>query len=398
MYYHINIKQGLDKMTNQYGFRNLPEIFKKLKSRLRLAVVHGGDKTKDNAVMYQTHNPRSWKSYEVVANDIANALKEIGFNFVKVMPDDMTLLDNLKKENIDFAWLNTGGVQGYIPTSHAAAMLEMAGIPYIGHNPQNAAILDNKHIFKYMLQKFNINTSPFIVWSRSSLNLSLESDVKELKDVFGDYAGPFVVKPVSGRASLNVNYVESLKELHETVDKISKITQNLIIVEKYHSGREYCVSISGPVICQNNSIKNLKKPFAFSIIERILDDDELIFTSMDKRPITEKRLRICSKESETELIANLKNMAQEVYTKFFLETLVRLDIRADENGKLFALEANPKPDLKKPTENVTSLTCMGLPELGMDYNDLITGLFVDRLDYLLKFRKKSIKHIIELLK
>ncbi len=385
-------------MTDLYLFKNLPEIFQKLKSRLRIAVVYGGDKAKENAVMYRTHNPRSWKSYEVVANDITNSLKEIGFNFVKIMPDDMTMLDNLRKENIHFVWLNTGGVQGYIPTAHASAMLEMAGIPYVGHNPQNAAILDNKHIFKYMLQKFNISTSPFVVWSRSSINISLESDIKELLEVFGDYQGPFIVKPVSGRASLNVTYVKSIKELHQTIDKIYSITQNLIIVEKYHSGKEYCVSICGPVICQNNAFKNLEKPFAFSIIERILDDDELIFTSMDKKPITEKRLRIINKENEAELTKNLRKLAQEVYTKFFLETLVRLDVRADENGNLFVLEANPKPDLKKPTENVTSLTCMGLPELGMDYNDLITGLLTDRLDYLLKYRKKCIKHIIELLK
>lgn len=384
-------------MTDNYRFRNLPEIIEKLKPKLRIAVIHGGDKTKEDAVMYKTHNPRSWKSYEVVANDIANALREIGFNYVKIMPDDMTLLSKLREENIHFAWLNTGGVQGYIPTSHAAAMLEMAGVPYIGHNPQNAAILDNKHIFKYMLQKFNINTSPFVVWSRSSINLTLESDIKVLKGVFGDYTGPFIVKPVSGRASLNVTYVESLSELYDTVDKVYGITQNLIAIEKFLPGREYCVSICGPVICQDKKFKNLEKPFAFSIIERMLDNDELIFTSMDKKPITEKRLRICDEEKESELVSSLRKMAREVYTKFFLETLIRLDIREDENGNLYALEANPKPDLKKPTENVTSLTCMGLSKLGMSYNDLITGLFIDRLDYLLKFRKKSIGHIIDLI-
>jgi D-alanine-D-alanine ligase len=384
-------------MTDKYRFNDLPEIFEKLKSRLRIAVIHGGDKTKENAVMYKTHNPRSWKSYEVVANDIANALRETGFKNIKIMPDDMTMLSNIRDENIHFVWLNTAGVQGYIPTAHAAAMLEMAGVPYIGHNPQNAAILDNKHIFKYMLQKFNIATSPFVVWSRSSINLSLEEDVKALKKVFGDYTGPFIVKPVSGRASLNVTYVESLKELHETVDRIYGITQNLIAIEKYLSGREYCVSICGPVISQDNKFRNLEKPFAFSIIERILDKDELIFTSMDKKPITESRLRNLDEDKESGLTGSLRKMAQEVYTKFFLETLVRIDIRADEKGNLFALEANPKPDLKKPTENVTSLTCMGLSRLGMSYNDLITGLFIDRLDYLLKYRKKSIGHIIELL-
>ena len=111
-----------------YSFEKFPEYFEKLKTKLRVAVIHGGDKNITGSVMYETHNPRSWKSYKIVANDITNALIDIGFNNVHIFPDDMTLLNNLNKEKIHICWLNTAGVQGYIPTSHASAMLEMTGI------------------------------------------------------------------------------------------------------------------------------------------------------------------------------------------------------------------------------------------------------------------------------
>ena len=38
---------------------------------MRIAVVYGGDKNDDGAVIYKSSNPRSWKSYESVARDIA---------------------------------------------------------------------------------------------------------------------------------------------------------------------------------------------------------------------------------------------------------------------------------------------------------------------------------------
>ena len=96
----------------------------KLRKRLRLAVIYGGDKTQEGAVIQQTFNPRSWKSYQAVAQDIADSLRRLGFNHVSLVADDMRLIEFLKREAIDFAWLNTGGVQGYNPMSHAAAMLE----------------------------------------------------------------------------------------------------------------------------------------------------------------------------------------------------------------------------------------------------------------------------------
>ena len=276
-------------------------------------------------------------------------------------------------------------------------MLEMSGVPYIGHNPLNSAILDNKHIFKFMCQKFNIPTSPFLAWSRSSLSASREQDIKSIVAAFGDYKGPFIVKPTSGRASINVFIVQSIEDLFAVVNQVHQITQNLVLIEKFLAGREYAVSICGPVIRINGQYQKNSKPFAFSIIERMLDQDEFIFTSMDKKPITEDRIRICNQQADHEINRKLIEMTRQVYTNFFLETLVRLDIRADKQGNLFVLEANPKPDLKKPTQNVTSLTSIGLGEHNMSYLDLISGLLADRLDYLFTYRSNNIKHIIELL-
>lgn len=383
--------------TSPYSFCELGDCLEQFKPALRIAVAYGGDKNDPESVIYKSSNPRPWKSYKSVAEDIANTLSQAGFKHIITAPDDLKFLSTLKKENIHLVWLNTGGVQGYIPTAHAAAMLEMAGIPYIGHNPQNAAILDNKHIFKTMLQKFGIKTSPFIVWSRSALSSSREADLSTLNTVFGEYTGPFIIKPTSGRASLHVAYVSSIDNLLEAVNEVYETTQNLIVIEKYFGGREYCISISGPVAVKNGVAYKGTRPFAFSVLERILDKDEMIFTSMDKKPITNDRARVLNTSSDKEISEKLKQMAREIYSSFFLETLVRIDIRDDGDGNLYVLEANPKPDLKKPGDSVTNLTCVGLADEGMSYSDLILSLLADRLDYLLMFRRNNVKHIADLI-
>jgi D-alanine-D-alanine ligase len=179
----------------------------RLMPRLRLAVIFGGDKSTPGSVVYPSRNPRSWKSYEAVAVDIAAALQRIGFRHVCLMPDDMYLGERMRREGIHMAWLNTGGIQGYNPAAHAPSMLEMFGVPYIGHDPLTATTLDNKHAFKREALCAGLPTAAFATWhmSRGPFRPAINS---RFQLAFGDYAGPFVVKPVSGRASLHVHVVE----------------------------------------------------------------------------------------------------------------------------------------------------------------------------------------------
>ena len=377
-----------------YDFSFLPEYLKVLQTKLRIAVVFGGNCDLAGSVIYKTHNPRSWKSYEMVAREIAQALTEIGFEQVFVMPDDMNLPGKLKAENIHLVWMNTGGVQGYNPVCHTPALLEMLGMPYIGHNPLNSSILDNKHAFKRELQSVGIPTAPFMIWHPSQG--IFRPNLHRFAITFGEYQGPFIVKPVSGRASLHVHFVETMEDLSQAVSEIHRATRNTALIEKYLPGREFCVAVCGYVTYAQGCFDKNPKPFTFSTIERVLESDELIFTSMDQKAITADRGKLMGTE-EPELKRELIELAQKIYWEFSLNSLVRIDVRSDMNGELYVLEANPKPDLKRPAENVTSLVALGLAEYGMSYNDLIFSLIADRLDYLLRQNISIIPHIVELL-
>jgi D-alanine-D-alanine ligase len=374
----------------------LGEQIEKMFRRLRLAVVFGGNKAVEGAVIHPSTNSRSWKSYETVANDIAKAMTRLGCRNVEVMPDDMRLGERLKASGSHLAWLNTGGVQGQCSVSHAPAMMEMFGIPYIGHDPMVAGILDNKHVFKRQLRAAGIPTADFFIWQPG---LSNPDPIKDegFFSSFGNYEGPFIVKPVSGRASLNVMYIEDRGGIEAAVRTVYGITRNHVLIERYLSGKEYCVAIAGPVIARGGVLERLPTPFVFSALERTFDEGEKIFTSMDFKPITGARARVLDPIEDEEAIVRLDLLARRVFAELGVETLVRLDVRADAHGNMFILEANPKPDLKAPEPGVTSLVSIGLPQFGMSYDDLIFSIFADRIDVLLSERRGTADRLLRLL-
>jgi D-alanine-D-alanine ligase len=378
------------------GEPQLQDQIERLLDRLQLAVVFGGDKFAPGGVLYQCHNTRSWKSYEAVAHDIAASLGRIGFRNVQVMPDDMALGDRLRRDGIQMAWLNTGGVQGYNPAAHAPAMLEMFGIPYVGHDPLNVTTLDNKHAFKREAICAGLRTAPFATWhmARGAFRPEINS---RFQLAFGDYQGPFIVKPVSGRASLNVHFVEDRECLPEVVEMVYQATENVVLIEKYLDGREYCIAVAGPVTARGGQLQRNPEPFTFGALERVLSSDEMIFTSMDVKPITDDRFRTLSGPEDAEIVKSLRRLACDVFLEFNLGALIRIDLRADREGNMYILEANPKPDLKNTSKGVTSLVAAGLPEVGMSYDDLILSLFADRLDFLFNHRRASVQHILDLL-
>lgn len=368
----------------------------RLLSSMRVGVVFGGDKGVDGAVIHSTNNPRSWKSYEEVAQDIADALKRIGFRHVQLIPENMRLGDTLRREEIHFAWLNSGGVQGYNPMAHAPSVLEMLGVPYLGHDPLSVGTLDNKHIFKRNVAWLGYPTAPFMTWDMSRGRFRPRVNSRFIS-TFKDHWGSYVVKPVSGRASLHVSVIATEDELADAVGEVFAATQNQVLIEAYLPGREYCVAVMGPMTARNGQLSDNGEPFSFSEIERVFESDEKIVTSMDIKPITDKRLRLLDPGTDWAKIAELRRLARGVYLDLNLGSLIRLDVRENEAGVISILEANPKPDLKRPGKGITSVVSKGLAPHGMTYDDLILSLMANTLDQHLNVGPSADPRVVGLL-
>ncbi|WP_063899449.1 hypothetical protein [Burkholderia ubonensis] len=369
--------------------------FDKLREQLRIAVIFGGDRRKEGAVINATHNPRSDKSYEYVADDILQALKNAGFKHVIKLPEDMNLASELVRHDIDMCWLNSGGTQGTASVTHAPAMLELLGVPYVGHNPLNAGILDSKHIFKSLLVTMGIDTAKFLVFDPS-----VESDMvmqKRIDEAFGDDSGSFIVKPVSGRASQHVHHVSRRHELLGVIHDIKRATHGQVILEKYLSGREYTMASIGPVIYRKGRLVDHQSPFVFSGVERVLERDEKIFTSMDVKKISNDRLMLLNPTFDPEAWGKMAVATKRIFSELNLSAGIRVDFRADEDGNIHVLEANPKPDLKRPTESQTSFICAGLPQFDMTYEDLILSMLLNRIHGLVTYQPQMAPKLVSLL-
>jgi D-alanine-D-alanine ligase len=336
-----------------------------------ICVVHGGDPKAPGTVLHETFNPRATKSYRTVAEDIAQSLRRSGFRKVHVIADGLQLAAQIAAIDPQMVWVNSGGVQGYDAASHTPAMLEMLGVPYVGHDPLNVSLLDNKHVFKHLMRSLGIPTSPFVDWDGVAPLTSAG-----LRAVLGE-AVAYVAKPVSGRASNHVMAADHLDEIVDAMRHIHDATQSHVLVEHYLPGAEYTVAVYGGVCVRNGRITISDSPTIFSPVERLLDAGERVFTSMDVKPITQARLRLLAMEDPVR--ANLADLARAVYEGLNLSTLVRLDVRADADGVCCVLEANPKPDLKAAENGAINIVSLGLAEIDMTYDDLILSVFSDTL-------------------
>ncbi|MEM7588084.1 MAG: D-alanyl-alanine synthetase [Acidobacteriota bacterium] len=379
-----------------YQIDRLDEILQALRQRLRIAVVYSGDPRDPSAIIHRTHQARVWKSYEGVARDIAAALERLGFSKVFLLREGRDLGAHLQRAEVHLAWLNCGGIQGFDPLAQAPALLEGLGIPYVGHRPASATLLDNKYLCKRLLAGLGLPTAPFLLWHpRWASGLSEAT----LLETFGTEQGPWVVKPVNGRASRDVTYLEQAHELPALVAEIYGRTANAVLIESFLPGREVAVGAAAPLRRVDGRWTRTRGAWCFAFIERLLAPQEHIFESLDARPIDGSRARVLDRGQEGALIAKLQALGRVVADHLHLRSMFRMDLREDEHGELRILEINPKPDLKAPTsDGATSLLALGLADAGVSYDELVLFQLAAAIDDGLSGLQSSWGPIVEQLR
>ena len=119
----------------------------------------------------ELYNPQTVKQ-------VANSLEEGGHN-VAIIDGDMHIIEHLQDfmprviegEKMGMVFNMAYGIQGESRYTHIPAMLEMLGIPYVGSSPSGHAMALDKVITKIILQKHNISTPDFWVFSDKNEDL-----------------------------------------------------------------------------------------------------------------------------------------------------------------------------------------------------------------------------------
>ena len=226
------------------------------------------------------------------------------------------------------------GIQGHNRYTHLPAMLEMLGVPYTGSGPEAHAIVQDKVMTKIILQKNNLPTANFWVFSSKD-------------DTFDDLTFPVIVKPKMESTSMGMRVVDNVEDLSDAVEEEIVRYRQDALVEQFVSGREFAVGLLG-------NGHNLE---VLPIVEFVLGDPDKIQTKSDKmsNPIE----KVCPAQLEPEKAEEMKQLCKRAFNKLGLHDYTRVDIRMDSKGRMYILELNSMASLGKTGSFVAAAQAAG---------------------------------------
>lgn len=226
-------------------------------------------------------------------------------------------------------------------------------------------------------------------------------------NIFKELGKPLIIKPAVSGGSMGVgikNIVETRKELYALLKQMFggyrgwNLTADGIVAEKFITGREFTVLISG-------SYDNPGSACIYTPVERVFHSslpDKEKFLSFDRLwEIYEEESAMPNEENfyeyqvpaDTELTETIKRLSWDAYCATKGKGYTRVDIRMDEKTKkLYVLEINAQCGISED-ENYTSIGAI-LRFEGKSFSQLIIEILNDaftRFDKKIAQKKKETK-------
>jgi D-alanine-D-alanine ligase len=156
---------------------------------------------------------------------------------------------------------------------------------------------------------------------------------------------PLIVKSVSEEASLGISQasiVDDEEKLRERVAFIHESVGTGALVERYIEGRELYVGVMGNAHLQVFPVWEL-------VMDKMPEESKRIATERVKwsRKYQDKYgIRSCEAKNLPDGAAEkVQHLAKRVYRALGLSGYARIDMRMDQEGNVYVLEANPNPQI-----------------------------------------------------
>ena len=269
--------------------------------------------------------------------DVVNTLQELGHTVLPLgLCDDLGVLRRATeqfKPHIHFNLLEEfHGVGVY--DHHVVSYLELMKQHYTGCNPRGLLLSHDKSLAKKILSFHRISTPGFFVVARGK---------KVKKPAAFEY--PLLVKSVSEDASLGIteaSVVYDDNQLTERVLGIHEQTDTDALVETFIQGRELYVGLVG-----NRRVQVL--PIWEMLFEKAAPGSHMIATSRVKwDPDHQKKLGIKTeqaKDLDPAVERKIISICKRTYKALSLSGYARIDLRLQDDGTVYVIEANPNPNL-----------------------------------------------------
>jgi D-alanine-D-alanine ligase len=232
---------------------------------------------------------------------------------------------------------------------NVVAYLELLNVRYTGSNTRGLLLARDKAIAKKLLSYHRVPMADFAVFAKGR-------PVRRPKRL----SFPLIVKSLTLDASIGISQasvVDTDEKLAERVRFIHDSIGTDALVENYIEGRELYVGILG-----NERL-------------RVLPVWELLFTKMpeEQRKIATERLKWslkyqkkhgitseAAKELPERVTIRIRDLCKRVYRNLMLTGYARIDLRLNEQGELYLIEANPNPQLAKDEDFAQSALAKGI--------------------------------------
>jgi D-alanine-D-alanine ligase len=232
---------------------------------------------------------------------------------------------------------------------HVVSYLELLRKRYTGCNPRGLMLARDKGLSKELLAYHRIRVPRFAVFPVGK---------KGRKPAKLPY--PLVVKSLNEEASLGISQaslVTSDEKLKERVEFMHDTFEVDVIAEEYVEGRELYVGVVGNQRLHTFPIWELK-------LDSLPENAPRIATRKVKWDVEyQKKYAIESARAENlpdGCAEHIARMCSRMYRVLKLTGYARMDLRLTPDGKVYALEANPNPDVRELEDLALSAQAEGV--------------------------------------
>ncbi|HIF40401.1 MAG TPA: ATP-grasp domain-containing protein [Planctomycetes bacterium] len=243
--------------------------------------------------------------------------------------------------------------------SAVVGWLELMKVPYTGCNPRGLLLAGDKALSKKIMGHHRIRAPRFREYR---MGRTVQRDPQKL-----EY--PLIVKSQSEHASTGISQASIVRDLKGLTERVEFVHRNVgtgAIAEEFIEGRELTIGVLG-------NLRLTTMPVWEMTFGNLPAGAPTIATSRVKWDLEyQKQIQLKTHaaralpEGEAQSIARL---AKRVYRALDLSGFARVDLRMDERGRVWVLEANPNPDLSAAEDFARSARATGL-----DYDALIQRL------------------------
>jgi D-alanine-D-alanine ligase len=211
--------------------------------------------------------------------------------------------------------------------------LELLGLPYTGCNPRGLILARDKALSKKLLAYHRIRVPEFTV-VRPGRKVSLPKRL----------TFPLIVKSLFFEASTGISQASVVENHDQLAKRATFIHEKLgtaAIVEQFIDGRELYVGVIG------NERLDVLPPWEMSFAQ-MPDNRWKIATERVKWSTQyQKKNGIMTGRAKLDAptIERMQRMAKRAYRALDLSGYARIDVRMDDQGRIFVLEANPNPNM-----------------------------------------------------